>query len=73
MSQFFMLPFHAIPLLKGETTRLTGSVELMRTKENSRLYNSRVSYTSSRRRIDEPKDGTLLMQSGPITNVYQMP
>jgi protein arginine N-methyltransferase 1 len=65
-----MLPSHSIPLLKGETTRLEGSLEMMRTKENSRLYNVRLQYKSSRRRTD---DDTQLMQSGPHTLVYQIP
>ena len=68
--QYFMLPNNSIPLLKGETTRLVGSLEMMRTKENSRLYNVRLTYTSSRRRAD---DDTQLMKSGPITHVYQIP
>lgn len=68
-----MLPMHGIPLLKGETTRLEGSLEMTRTKENSRLYNCRVTYTSSRRRSEESKDGPLLMQSLPNTHVYQIP
>ena len=71
--QFFMLPFHGIPLLKGETTRLQGTLEMMRTKENARLYNVRVTYTSSRRRSDEVKDGDVLMKSGTVTHVYQIP
>ena len=71
--QFFMLPFHGIPCLKGQTTRLQGTLEMTRTKENSRLYNCRVSYTSSRRRSDEPKDGEKLMQSEPVSHVYQIP
>ena len=68
--QYFMLPNNSIPLLKGETTRLVGSLEMMRAKENSRLYNVRLTYTSSRRRAD---DDTQLMKSGPITHVYQIP
>ena len=68
-----MLPFHGIPCLKGQTTRLEGTLEMMRTKENSRLYNCRVSYTASRRRSDEPKDGEKLMKSDPVTHVYQIP
>ena len=64
----------SIPLLKGETTRLTGQLEMMRTKENSRLYNCRISYRSERRRSEEPKDGgAVLMKSSRNVQVYQIP
>lgn len=63
----------SIPILKGEITRLTGFLEMMRTKENSRLYNCRISYTSSRRRSDEGKEGAVLMKSSKIVQVYQIP
>jgi len=63
----------SIPLFKGETTRLFGTLEMMRTKENSRLYNCRITYRSSRRRSDEPKDGTVLMKSNRYVQVYQIP
>lgn len=63
----------AMPAMKGETTRLQGSIELMRTKENSRLYNARFKYSSSRRRSEESKDGQLLMKSPEINQVYQIP
>lgn len=63
----------AIPVFQGEITRLKGRIELMRTKENSRLYNARITYTSSRRREDEPADGAVLMQSHEISQVYQIP
>lgn len=63
----------SIPILKGEITRVTGNIEMMRTKENSRLYNCRLCYTTSRRRSDEPKDGAVLMKSARIVQVYQIP
>mmetsp|Transcript_1428 Transcript_1428/g.1944 ORF Transcript_1428/g.1944 Transcript_1428/m.1944 type:complete len:429 (+) Transcript_1428:130-1416(+) len=63
----------SIPLLKGETTQLTGRLEMMRTKENSRLYNCRIAYTASRRREEEEKEGALLMKSGPFSQIYQIP
>jgi protein arginine N-methyltransferase 1 len=63
----------SIPILKGEITRLTGALEMMRTKENSRLYNCRLTYSTSRRRNDEPQDGSVLMKSGKIEQVYQIP
>ncbi|GAX16444.1 type I protein arginine methyltransferase [Fistulifera solaris] len=63
----------SIPTMKGETTRISGGIEMTRTKDNSRLYNCRFSYSSSRRKSDEPKDGAVLMKSGVIENVYQIP
>jgi type I protein arginine methyltransferase len=62
----------SIPLLKGETTRLHGGLEMMRTKENSRMYNLRISYCSARRRSEEAVDGPVLMKSGKISQVYQI-
>ena len=64
---------NSIPILKGEITRIVGGIEMMRTKENSRLYNCRISYSTSRRRNDEDKDGQILMKSGTIAQVYQIP
>lgn len=62
----------SIPTMKSEVTRITGGMEMTRTKENSRLYNCRLIYTSSRRRSDEDKDGDVLMKSGKIEQVYQI-
>jgi len=65
---------NSIPTLHGETTRLQGKLEMMRTKENSRLYNCRICYQSSRRRSDEDREkGQILMQSNQIDQVYQIP
>jgi protein arginine N-methyltransferase 1 len=63
----------SIPLLKGETTRVTGGLEMMRTKENSRMYNCRINYSSSRRRTDAGADGPVLMKSAKVDQVYQIP
>jgi protein arginine N-methyltransferase 1 len=64
---------NSIPLLKGETTRVTGGLEMMRTKENSRMYNCKINYTSSRRRSDAGVDGPVLMKSAKVDQVYQIP
>jgi protein arginine N-methyltransferase 1 len=64
---------NSIPLLKGETTRVTGGLEMMRTKENSRMYNCRINYSSSRRRTDAGADGPILMKSAKVDQVYQIP
>lgn len=63
----------SIPLIIGETTRLTGSLEMMRSKENARLYNCRIQYSSSRRKSDEGKDGKILMKGSPMESIYQIP
>ena len=65
---------NSIPTLHGETTRLQGSLEMMRTKENSRLYNSRIQYRSARRRSEEDREtGQILMASKLTDQVYQIP
>lgn len=64
----------SVPVLKGETVRLQGELSMMRTKENSRLYNCRISYATSRRRSEEDKEtGQILMRSCTIDQVYQIP
>ena len=64
----------SIPVLKGECVRLQGSIEMMRTKANSRLYNCKLSYQTSRRRSTEDKEsGQILMKSAPTEHVYQIP
>ena len=70
--QTFHLP-SCIPLINGETTRLKGSLELKRTKENVRLYNCRIAYQASRRKNSEPQDGALLMKGDIVELVYQIP
>ena len=65
---------NSIPVLHGETTRLNGSLQMMRTKENSRLYNCRITYRSSRRRSEDDREtGQVLMESKLIDQVYQIP
>ena len=70
--QMFYFPA-SYPLLKDETTRLQGQLEMTRTKENSRLYNCRITYNISRRRSDEKRDGAVLMKTAQIEQVYQIP
>eukprot|EP00815_Leptocylindrus_aporus_P012998 CAMPEP_0116073834 /NCGR_PEP_ID=MMETSP0322-20121206/15525_1 /TAXON_ID=163516 /ORGANISM="Leptocylindrus danicus var. apora, Strain B651" /LENGTH=412 /DNA_ID=CAMNT_0003563277 /DNA_START=82 /DNA_END=1320 /DNA_ORIENTATION=+ len=53
----------SITLLQNETLRIRGSLELMRTKENARLYNCRIKFKTSRRKSGEPKNGDILMES----------
>ena len=63
----------SIPLINGETTRLEGSIEMTRSKDNARLYNCRIKYSSSRRKSEEEKDGKVLMKGSPVEHVYQIP
>ena len=68
--------FHAmssIPLIHGETTRIQGSVEMTRSKDNARLYNCRIRYTNSRRKTEEGRNGKLLIKGAPVEHVYQIP
>lgn len=63
-----------IPLIPGETTCLSGSMEMTRTKENARLYNARIRYSVSRRKSTEPKDGGIYLIKGKSEeHVYQIP
>lgn len=61
-----------IPVMKDEAIRIDGSIELTRTKENSRLYNCRFNYHTSRRKIEQGKDGQVLVKSK-IVQTYQIP
>jgi len=63
----------SVPVLSDEIVRIYGSLELMRTKENARLYNCRINFKVSRRKEGEPKDGKILMESSPYSYVYQIP
>jgi len=63
----------SIPLIQGDTTRLQGTLEMSRTKENTRLYNCRICFRVSRRRSHEPKDGHVLMKGKEVEHVYQIP
>lgn len=69
--QTFHFP-SSIPLIHGETTRIHGTVELTRTKENLRLYNARMRYRTSRRKTGAEKD-QVLMQGDLVESVYQVP
>lgn len=60
----------SIPLLQGEVTRLSGSMQMVRTKENARLYNCRLKYHTSRHR---ESDNETLMKSNPVELTYQIP
>jgi hypothetical protein len=69
----FHLP-SAIPLLSDQTTRIQGTLEMMRTKESARLYNVRFRYTSSRRRTSsQDRDADVLMKGKSEELVYQIP
>jgi len=67
---FYLLS--SLPLLKGEITRLEGSIEMMRTKENARLYNCKFQFQNSRRKIGQG-NGSFLMKSPVSEHVYQIP
>lgn len=62
----------SLPLLHGETTNLKGSIEMTRTKENARLYNCKIKYSSSRKKTDEA-DAPILIRSAVTEQVYQIP
>jgi len=62
-----------IPLLRGETTKIVGYVEMMRTKENSRLYNCRITHSITRRNTDAGEDGQVLHASHENSVIYQIP
>jgi len=68
---FYLLS--CIPLIQGETTRLQGSIAMTRSKDNARLYDCRIAYSTSRRKSTEHKDGFLLMKGGLTDNLYQIP
>lgn len=63
----------SIPLIQGEKTNVEGSLEMTRSKENARLYNCRIRYSSTRRKANENKDGKVLMKGKIVENVYQIP
>jgi hypothetical protein len=72
--QVFHLPA-AIPVLSEQTTRIQGTMEMMRTKESARLYNVRFRFNASRRKAGTDKDQEqgILMKGGPMELVYQIP
>ncbi|CAJ1891883.1 unnamed protein product [Cylindrotheca closterium] len=61
-----------IPVLNGETTNIAGSLEMTRTKENARLYNTILKYTSSRKKTGDTS-GTFLMKSPETNQKYLIP
>jgi hypothetical protein len=71
--QVFHLP-SAIPLLPDQTTRIAGTLEMMRTKDSARLYNVRFRFVSSRRKTEDGGgEGTVLMTGKEEELVYQIP
>jgi type I protein arginine methyltransferase len=62
----------SIPLLQAHTTRLNGTIEMTRTKENARLYNVRLTYESSRFKNNDPEKQVLRV-SEKTEQVYSMP
>lgn len=65
--------FHsAIPLLPGETTKITGDMEMFRTKENARLYNCKIRFTAERRKTGDP-EGRALNKSVLNEQLYLIP
>lgn len=59
-----------IPLMRGQITNLKGTLEMMRTKENARLYNCRIKHTSSR---TAKASDNILMKSEENEQVYSIP
>eukprot|EP00569_Conticribra_weissflogii_P005892 CAMPEP_0171345122 /NCGR_PEP_ID=MMETSP0878-20121228/20895_1 /TAXON_ID=67004 /ORGANISM="Thalassiosira weissflogii, Strain CCMP1336" /LENGTH=454 /DNA_ID=CAMNT_0011848467 /DNA_START=384 /DNA_END=1748 /DNA_ORIENTATION=- len=70
--QVFHLP-SAIPILAEQTTRIQGTLEMMRTKESARLYNCRFRFNAARRMTGVEKEGAVLMQGETAELVYQIP
>jgi protein arginine N-methyltransferase 1 len=60
----------SIPVIKGEATRLQGSVEMTRSKDNTRLYNLRIRFKSTRRKSGEDD---ILMAANELELTYQIP
>jgi len=71
--------FSGIPLIQGEITRITGSIEMNRSKDNARLYDCRIKYSTSRSKKDsssgnsKSETGLLLRTGRTIENIYQIP
>ncbi|KAL3903554.1 MAG: hypothetical protein SGILL_010403, partial [Bacillariaceae sp.] len=61
----------ALPLLRDQTTRLKGTIEMTRTKENARLYNARISYEASRFKNDDPN--RVPLSSDQVERVWTIP
>lgn len=64
----------SIPLIKGEITKMTGSIEMVRTSQNSRLYNCRFKYDSARmKRDEENKCSSVIMKTPLVDLIYKIP
>ena len=59
-------------ILADQTTWINGTMEMIRSKKNARLYNVRLNYMTSRRKTGNDKD-SVLMKGGPVKLVYQVP
>ena len=62
----------AMPLLREQTTRMKGTIELTRTKENARLYNARIRYETSRFKNGDP-NRVPLSTSDEVEHVWTIP
>jgi len=63
-----------IPLIKGEITKMTGTIEMVRTTQNSRLYNCRLKYDSARRKRDEGTNSSSAIMKTPLVDlIYKIP
>lgn len=59
-----------IILMAGERTDIDGEIEMMRSKDNARLYNVKVTHQASRY---NKTSGVCMHKNGPTEVVYQMP
>ncbi|GMI02953.1 hypothetical protein TrLO_g8761 [Triparma laevis f. longispina] len=59
-----------IMLLSGEKTEIEGNIEMMRSKDNARLYNVKVTHES--RRMNKTS-GVVMNKNPKLEQVYQMP
>ena len=62
-----------VPVIRVQTTRINGELEVIRNKDNARLYNCGMRFRTSRRRNEEKKNGAVLMQGAEVEAVYQIP
>lgn len=70
----------SVPLLQNEITVVNGCIEMNRCKDNSRLYDCRIKYSSSRSKknsngVDGNEEKGVILSDGSrtIENVYQIP
>jgi protein arginine N-methyltransferase 1 len=59
-----------IVLMSGERTTIDGSIEMMRSKDNARLYNVKVKHGSKR---FNKNSGVCMNENKDVETVYQMP